>query len=253
FLKLFREALSFQKAEENIAGGRSIAQPEFLDRFHRHPALLEIPEGVPALIRIQQDVMVQPAGPFEGFAHPLPRTVLGVGNRSHLGEGNCRLLRQAANSFHKGQLFHLHDEFDDVPPLPAAEAVIDLLLRGYGKGGGLFGMKGTQAEVISPAFLELYISPYNVYDVVMFPDAFDDLFGNRPPFHRYHRFPQIGHGNRIGYLPHHLDVIRQNSSNSCRGTEFFWRKNEARRKKGQPSNPSSSYLFYNERWFSFQI
>src|SRR6266545_6244842 len=64
--------------------------------------------------------------------------------------------RRAGQSFHRldeGQVLHLLQELEDVPPLAAAEAVVDLLRRAHGQRWRLLRVEWTQADHRVPSGL----------------------------------------------------------------------------------------------------
>lgn len=48
---------------------------------------------------------------------------------------------------------------------PTAKAMIELLARANRKRGGLFVMKGAQAEKVNATFSELYVAPDDIDNV----------------------------------------------------------------------------------------
>ena len=94
----------------------------------------------------------------------------------HFRQSHAGLLRQVLQRLGKGIIFIIHEEGDHIPPCSAAKAVIHLLSRRHGKGGGFLIVKRAEAEIIRPLFLELHISRNHIYDVVLLPYFLYDFF-----------------------------------------------------------------------------
>ena len=59
------------------------------------------------------------------------------------------------------EAFDLHHEVDDPAALVAAEAVVDPLVRGYGKGRGLLPVEGAETEQVGAGALQAHILAYH--------------------------------------------------------------------------------------------
>ena len=70
------------------------------------------------------------------------------------GQLHARPLGQAFYSLGIGEPLRLHNELDHPAPCVAAKAIIQLGIRGDGKGRGLFAMEGTTAPKPSSLWLE---------------------------------------------------------------------------------------------------
>ncbi len=71
-----------------------------------------------------------------------------------------------------------HEKLEDIAPMPAAEALEDLLARIDEKGGGLFLIKGTERLVFRPRLFQRHVSPNDVDDVAGMAHLLDDFGGD---------------------------------------------------------------------------
>ncbi|MPM55294.1 hypothetical protein SDC9_102088 [bioreactor metagenome] len=65
----------------------------------------------------------------------------------------------------KGEAFLLHDKVDDAAAPLAAEAVINLLVRGDGEGAGLLAVKRAEAKVVRASSRKLDIAAHHIHNV----------------------------------------------------------------------------------------
>ena len=82
-------------------------------------------------------------------------------------------VRKCFQAFLEGIVLIFHEKTDDVASGAAAETVIDLFPRTYGKGRGLFPVKRAKAEIIGPFFRKADILPYDIDDIVGLPNLFN--------------------------------------------------------------------------------
>jgi len=88
-------------------------------------------------------------------------------------DGDPHALGKAPDRLHKRDLFELHDERVDVPPLAAAEAVVHLLFGADGERGGLFGVEGAATDVILTPFFQGNVQANHIDDVIGITDLID--------------------------------------------------------------------------------
>ena len=139
----------------------------------------------PRAPRAFQIVVVEPGGVLVGRQKPgplFPARLVGARLR-HL---HPRPLGQQAHRVGKGQVLHLHDKGDHPASLAAAEAVVDLLIRRDGKGGGLFVVEGAQAPQVVPLLGQVDVGGHHVGDLAAGHQLVDKLFRDRhsPPSFR---------------------------------------------------------------------
>ena len=75
-------------------------------------------------------------------------------------------LGQGADGVRVAQALDLHLEIDDPAALVAAEAIVDPLVRRYGKGRGLLPMEGAEAEQIGAGTLQVDILAHDLFNWV---------------------------------------------------------------------------------------
>ena len=92
--------------------------------------------------------------------------------------GHARTPCEEGYSVTEFEIFDLHDEVDHAAALAAAEAVIDLLVRRYGEGGGLFAVEGADAEdVCAGALGEVDVAAHDLLDGVALCQFLQIVFG----------------------------------------------------------------------------
>ena len=137
--------------EEAVLAGEGIPEAEPLPGLSADPPPLEVTAGSSSGRSLQV--------PLEGRGRPLidlPELgEPGVGRAlSERGELHPCLPGQSLHGLPEGEPLDLHQEFEDVPALAAAEAVEQLPLRVDRQAGALVGMEGADGDPVLPAPLQ---------------------------------------------------------------------------------------------------
>ena len=72
---------------------------------------------------------------------------------------------QETDGVRKREVFLFHDEVDHAAAFAAAKAVVNLLIRGNGKGTGLFAVERAQAEKVAAFFGQMNIVGYHIDNI----------------------------------------------------------------------------------------
>lgn len=75
----------------------------------------------------------------------------------------------------KGIILIFHHKIKYIPACSASEAVIHLLRRCYRKRGSFLIMKRTKSKIGTSSFVQLHILGYNIYNIILHPDFFNDI------------------------------------------------------------------------------
>ena len=116
-------------------------------------------------LRRAQQVVVPAGGIAVQLQHTAAQPVRAVLRAVVLRHRQVGPLGQKPHGLGERQVLDLHDEVDDAAALLAAEAVVDLLVRRHGEGGGLFVVEGAQAKQVAALALQGDIAGHHVHDV----------------------------------------------------------------------------------------
>jgi hypothetical protein len=75
----------------------------------------------------------------------------------------------------KGHVVVHHEELEDIAPMPAAEALEDLLARIDKKGGSLLLVEGTKSFVFRPRLFQRHVAPDDVDNIAGMAHLLDDF------------------------------------------------------------------------------
>jgi hypothetical protein len=95
------------------------------------------------------------------------------------GKGHVVPLGHGPNRLGKAHLARAHEEVENIPARPAAEAVKDPLLLVHREGGGSFRMERAEPQVVLPRFLQGDIIGDHFHDAGALPDFVDFIFGDQ--------------------------------------------------------------------------
>ncbi len=150
------EALAGHERQEVVPALRRIPDAEMADGLRPDPAALEVVPG-------PLSVGVAGKGPLEELERPavdLEQLIALVdpaaldGRQRLFGQRNPAAAGKRAGRFGKGDPVALHDETENVPPGPAAEAVEDLFPGIHRERGCFFRMEGAEAAQIFPGLFQ---------------------------------------------------------------------------------------------------
>ena len=127
---------------------------------------LVIEESTFETLRKLQLVVVPPCRRAVQLQHPPPQPVGVAAGLVLRRQRDVGPLGQELHRLRERQPLDLHDEIDDAAALFAAEAVVDLLVRRYGKRGRFLVVEGAQAEQVASLARQRHIAGYHVRDVV---------------------------------------------------------------------------------------
>ena len=127
---------------------------------------LVIEESTFETLRKLQLVVVPPRRRAVQLQHPPPQPVGVAAGLVLRRQRDVGPLGQELHRLRERQALDLHDEIDDAAALFAAEAVVDLLVRRYGKRGRFLVVEGAQAEQVAALARQRHVAGYHVRDVV---------------------------------------------------------------------------------------
>ena len=82
------------------------------------------------------------------------------------GQLHASPIRQILQRLQEGIVLIFHEKCEHIPPCPAAETIIHLLLPAHGEGRGLLIVEGAQSEIGTSFLLQLHIAGDHVYDII---------------------------------------------------------------------------------------
>src|SRR6185369_6943028 len=111
-----------------------------------------------------------------------------------LGQGHPVAARQPLDDLGELEVLHLHQEGEDVAAGTTPEAVEDAALLVHRERGRLFGMEGTEPDVIPPDALHPDLRGHDLEDVGAVTQLEQRRFGDAAA----HRQPPAAEGDRRG-------------------------------------------------------
>ena len=175
------EALGGEVTGEGVPLPRGGPQAEAGGRPGENPALGQVVPHRPAL-RGLEAVVVKPGGQLIGLQGPGPAAALPLALPG-VRDLHPRPLGQQPHRVGEGQVFNGHHKGDHPAPLAAAKAVVDLLVRADGEGGGPLVVKGAKAPQVAPLLGQVDVGGDHLGDLAPGHQFIDKLLrnGHGPP------------------------------------------------------------------------
>ena len=141
------------------------AKTKISSNFPRKTSVLEVFDNPTSIFVLTQEAFIKFCGALHGFIKRFLMVDLRGVVDLFSWEVNARGLGQRFDGLTELHSLVIHDEAERISACTAAEAVVELFLRVYGKRGGFFLMERATGRVILPGFFKLHAPIHDINDV----------------------------------------------------------------------------------------